>query len=559
MFLPEASLYNMEVSNEEDYKTHYIGHLGLVASKIHELDLINFVDTRLPISMESGAKVSMGERVAAMILNGLGFIDSRLYLFPEFLSDKPIDRLFGRAIKAEWFNDDAMGRCLDEIMSYGATKLYTEYALYIGERRCLLGRSSHVDTTTLGVYGDYSKVENEGIKLPQPAQGYSKSGRHDLKQMVLLLATTGAANFPIYMESHSGNASDKETLPTAANRIHALCRGLREAHDFIHVGDSAMYSNILQYSETMHWISRVPENIKAASLLSSMPEEGLAWIQLNEGYSYYSTTSDYKNVAQRWVMFFSKASASREIATLNKRVRQEAQEQEKAWWHLSNEIFQCCTDAEKAVDVLKKKLKFHEVETSIAEVKKHTQRGRPKAGDEPQVAGYQVQYQLSLDEASLDKKRATKGRFILATNILDEAKLSCSELLQEYKAQSGTEASFKFIKNDSFEVDSIFLKTPERIVALMMVMTLCLMIYGLSEFDLRQTLQKREETVPNQLKKQTTKPSMQWVYFLFRSVNELSIQQSGFIQKIVINVNPLLKRIIDYFGIHAQRIYLNPG
>lgn len=559
MLLPEASLYNMEVYKEEDYKTQYIGHLGLVASKIHELDLINFIDTRLPISMESGAKVSMGERVAAMILNGLGFIDSRLYLFPEFLSDKPIERLFERPIKAEWFNDDAMGRCLDAIMSYGATKLYTEYALHIGERRCLLGRSSHVDTTTLGVYGTYSTVENEGIESPHPAQGYSKSGRHDLKQMVLLLATTGAANFPIYMESHSGNASDKETLPAAANRIHALCRGLKDAHDFIHVGDSAMYSNILQYSDTMHWISRVPENIKAANQLSSMSEEGLAWIKLDESYSYYSITSHYKNVAQRWVMFFSKASAIREIATLNKKVRQEQQEQEKAWWHLSNEIFQCCIDAEKAVDALKKKLKFHEVETSIIEVKKHTQRGRPKIGDTPHVAGYQVQYQLSLDEVNLDKKRATKGRFILATNILDESKLSCSELLAEYKAQSGTEASFKFIKNDAFEVDSIFLKTPERIVALMMVMTLCLMIYGVSEFDLHKTLQEKEESIPNQLKKQTTKPSMQWVYFLFRAVNELSIQQNGVFQKIVINVNPLLKRIISYFGIHAQRIYLNPG
>ena len=88
----------MDVYKEKDFKTRYIGHLGLVASKIHELDLINFIDSRLPISIENGAKVSMGERVAAMILNGLGFIDSRLYLFPEFLSDKPIARLFGRAI-----------------------------------------------------------------------------------------------------------------------------------------------------------------------------------------------------------------------------------------------------------------------------------------------------------------------------------------------------------------------------------------------------------------------------------------------------------------------------
>jgi transposase len=80
-----------------------------------------------------------------------------------------------------------------------------------------------------------------------------------------------------------------------------------------------------------------------------------------------------------------------------------------------------------------------------------------------------------------------------------------------------------------------------------------------SEFDLRQTLQEKEETIPNQLKKQTSKPSMQWVYFLFRVVNELTIQQGEITQKIVVNLNPLLKRIILYFGIHAQRIYLNPG
>ena len=68
----------------------------------------------------------MGERVAAMILNGLGFIDTRLYMFPEFLENLPVNRLFGREIDANFFNDDALGRCLDEIATYGSTKLFTE-------------------------------------------------------------------------------------------------------------------------------------------------------------------------------------------------------------------------------------------------------------------------------------------------------------------------------------------------------------------------------------------------------------------------------------------------
>ena len=123
-------------------------------------------------------------------------------------------------------------------------------------------------------------------------------------------------------------------------------------------------------------------------------------------------------------------------------------------------------------------------------------------------------FQLMLDEATVAKKRATEDRFILASNELDETSLSCQELLREYKAQSGTEAGFKFIKDDTFEVDSVFLKTRERISALMMVMTLCLMVYGLSEFDLRETLQAQNETILNQLDKPANKPSLTWVYFL---------------------------------------------
>ncbi|WP_133130103.1 hypothetical protein [Legionella yabuuchiae] len=132
-------------------------------------------------------------------------------------------------------------------------------------------------------------------------------------------------------------------------------------------------------------------------------------------------------------------------------------------------------------------------------------------------------------------------------------------LTREYKAQSGTEVGFKFIKGDTFEVDSVFLKIPERITALMMVMTLCLMVYGLSEFDLRETLQAQNETIPNQLDKPTNKPSLKWVYFLFRVVNELWVKQIGEVFKLVVNIDSYLKRTINYFGVHAQQIYLNPA
>jgi transposase len=45
------------------------------------------------------AKISAGLVVKAMILNGLGFIHSPLYLFSQFFEDKPLEHLLGKGVK----------------------------------------------------------------------------------------------------------------------------------------------------------------------------------------------------------------------------------------------------------------------------------------------------------------------------------------------------------------------------------------------------------------------------------------------------------------------------
>lgn len=47
------------------------------------------------IPLQDKAKTTIGQRVAAMILNGQGFVDDRLYLLPKFLENKPVSRLLG--------------------------------------------------------------------------------------------------------------------------------------------------------------------------------------------------------------------------------------------------------------------------------------------------------------------------------------------------------------------------------------------------------------------------------------------------------------------------------
>ena len=346
-------------------------------------------------------------------------------------------------------------------------------------------------------------------------------------------------------------------MPAAAVKIEQFCRELKNAPDFIYVGDSAIYANILQHSADMFWITRAPEKIKEVRTLVSTPEKELSWIKLGNGYSYYASLSNYKDVTQRWLMFFSEAAYRRESKTLDKKVKMEDDSQKKAWWHLSNQIFTCQDDARAQAEKQKKLSKFHEVSYSIIEVKKYASKGRPKVGELPETIGYQIEFILSLDEQKIAEIRTRKGRFVLATNQLDEMILSNEEVLSEYKGQSGTERGFKFIKDNTFQVDSIFLKTPERIDALMMVMTLCLMVYGVSEYELQQSLQEKNETIPNQMNKPTNTPSLRWVYFLFRVVNELSVTTGDHVQKLMVNLDAVLRKTVVHFGKRACEIYLN--
>lgn len=58
---------------------------------------------------------------------------------------------------------------------------------------------------------------------------------------------------------------------------------------------------------------------------------------------------------------------------------------------------------------------------------------------------------------------------------------------------------FAFLKVPLFFADSIFLKSPERIESLSMIMGLCLLVYTLAQRQIRTTLRESKSTIKNQL------------------------------------------------------------
>ena len=545
-------------NTQEIIGTDVLDHLGLIMSTINKLGIDKQIDKLIP--MTKGAKTTMGQRASAIILNGLGFIDDRLYLFPKFLENKPVAKLLGEGLQASDFNDDALGRFLDKVHSYGETKLFSEISLPIALKHKLLNKSAHFDTTSLSVYGNYDTddevqtVNHRTLKLPdnvKPEYGHAKNKRVDLKQMIVLLATTGRAGFPVWMESHSGNASDKKTLEEAAKRMQKFCKALELAPSLIYVGDSAMYSNCVKHGNDLLWLSRVPENMNISKEL--LLRTDITWTDLSDGYRMYPIDKEYGKVKQRWVLIYSEHAYIKEIATLDKNISKELEETNKTIWHMSNSLFGCKKDIDQQIKKLEKNLKYHQITYTITEVAKHLSKGRPQKGEVPEKIEFKLNAQLKRNETVIAQIKLTKGRFILATNQLDKEALLDKDILPSYKEQSGTESGFKFIKDDAFEVDSIFLKKPGRISALIMMMTLCLMVYSYSQFFLRQHLLMNNETIPSQSNKETNKPTMKWIYRLFHGVHVLKLNNN--MQHIVLNLNDLLRRIIIYFGDFACNIY----
>lgn len=92
---------------------------------------------------------------------------------------------------------------------------------------------------------------------------------------------------------------------------------------------------------------------------------------------------------------------------------------------------------------------------------------------------------------------------------------------------------------------------PKRIEALMMVMTLCLLIYNVAQYKLRQSLLTLDETIPSQLGKQIKNPTMRWVFQIMEGIGIIRFFDESLskpIKEMITNLNALRKKIIHHFG-----------
>jgi transposase len=539
------------MSAKPTYETQRIDHLGIVAGICQEISLVEKVDAQVKAS---DRKVSCGKGTQATILNALGFVGRALYLMPDYLHNKPVDLLIDPYLTADDFNDDSLGRCLDDLYTAGVTEVFYQVASHALQVYGIRSRFVHLDSSSFHLHGAYDpdEPEREAISV---TYGYSKDHRPDLKQVVLQLITHHKSALPVWLEVLSGNSNDKKTFKAT---IKAYCKELSAEEQAYVVMDSAGFSeDTLKEAKDIFWVMRVPETLAQAKKLvkETLAEEVM---ELEPGYWGKEVICEYAGIQQRWLVVFSQAAQVRELKTLEKAQAKELEKAQKEWRKLEGQSFNCQADAEKALEQFNRKWKYHQATAKAVAVMQYSRRGRPTAEDQKEVVGYLLEGGLEEFATAIEEARRSLGRFIIATNDLDAERLPIRAMLENYKDQGvSVERGFRFLKDPLFFAHSLFLKKPERLMALLMIMGLSLLIYSLAERKLRQALKDLNATVPDQRRKPTQKPTIRWIFQLFEGLDILLVKQNGeLMSRQLLNLRPVQEQVITLLGPPVQKCYL---
>jgi transposase len=545
------------VSAEVEYQTERLDHLGIVAGVCQEAGIAQWLDKQ---AGETRRSVSVGKATVAMVLNGLGFSNRQLYLVPQYFENKPVEHLLGEGITADMLNDDCLGRTLDWLYEHDVTTLFAGLALQARRRFGIAAQHLHIDTTSFSVSGDYANQEEGAPVALAITYGYSRDHRADLKQWMLALATTHDGDLPIFLRPLDGNSSDKEHLSAAVKEVMTQLREQvpEEQEQRIAVFDSGGYSqaNMKSYNDaTIWWISRVPETSSAAK--TALAEVDEQWQALSDGSGEYVVrTMELPQGKERWVIVRTHAQVQATQEQMEHQVKKTQQEWEKRLWHLSKQAFACETDAQNAWEkALKGKPSWLIATFTLKEQGQYQQRGRPKQEATPDQMVWYVVPQLEVDQQEVTVLARKKAAFIVATNILDGQRLSHEQVISTYKEQGGVERGFRFLKDPLFLASSVFVKKPERVIALSFVMVLCLVVYRLAEHLLRRQLVATDQTIANQVNKPTNRPTMRWIFQCFEGIDLLYIRSGSHWQTQVLGLQALHQQVLRLLGSAYSQFY----
>jgi transposase len=531
-----------------------LDHLGIVAGVIHDLGIIEMIDSR--IEPDEREEISTGEAISGMILNSLGFSNRPMSLTPQFFENKPISLLFRDGISADSFNRFKLGRSLDKVFSYGCDMLFSEIALSVCQQEDIDLRFNCLDTTSFSLTGEYMPDSDEhAIEAVAVTYGYSKDHRPDLKQAVLELMVSQDGGVPFMSKSWDGNASDNAIFK---ERSAALLKEFADSSGPRYlIADSKVYTKKNAPNlACLPFITRIPGSLNDVSQVIGQALVSDQWQPVDDESSYHRVDLCHYGIQQRWLVVCSEAGIHRAAKTIAKAQSKEYEKVNKQLFHLQAQRFDSRKAAYKALDAIVQKLRYHRLESSaLIQHKKYARRGKPTADTPIKAILWQIEATVTTaDDDIITQEQRGKACFVLGTSIPD-AELSDLEVIAGYKGQGAVERGFRFLKSPEFFASSLFVKKPSRMVGLLMVMTLALLVYSVAQRRMRKRLESTGETIPNQINQPTSRPTLRWVFQLLEGIHHVSLDVDGQVTSVMEGITELRGKILQLFGKKVSQIY----
>ncbi|EQB88554.1 hypothetical protein M918_03930 [Clostridium sp. BL8] len=130
-----------------------------------------------------------------------------------------------------------------------------------------------------------------------------------------------------------------------------------------------------------------------------------------------------------------------------------------------------------------------------------------------------------------------------------DLEISAEDILREYKTQSSVEKKFQQLKSPGF-INSLFVKTPERVEALTYMMLITMMILSVIEHVVRRELKKEEAIVIGPGKIKMKRPTLKAIVDIFYNIAVFAIKDKQGVKRVLKKpLNESQSKIMRYLGL----------
>lgn len=446
-----------------------VGPLLLVHHVLERLGLVGLVDRQVP--QRGRAELTTGEVVAALIANRL-CAPAPLYDISAWGGNAALHEVLG--IPGMLLNDDRLGRAL-EAFAPVAESVRGAAALAAVEVFGADAARLHVDLTTLRVAGAYKDSE-------LVAKGWGSDRR--VARQVQMLQATNPEGIPLYVRPYPGNAAELTCIGVALERLAALlgpgvlvCADSALGHfKNLCAAHRAGLSFVVPLRASTGFAARFLEEVGSLALRPlryvSGRQKGLPASQraryrgaLRPLSVTDPETGDQLSFRVAYVWSSEEASS---VAEARERALNKAEEDlAKVQRGLGGRYYRTLQQVDaKVANILIQPIR------SLLAVHTGVQQGKPTLS-------------WRRNRAAIDAAARTDGIYALATNLT--GRLSAERVLRLYKDQFVVELRHRDAKQ-TLRVRPLFLHNDDRIAALISIVGLALLVFGIIQAAVRRTL-----------------------------------------------------------------------